>query len=105
MESASDACLDLPDYHPQHRLVVYHCAHVLALIQLVTIGQSAFGTVFGRQLCPDHSRWGVAVMGRFLHLATDRSRPKTSFNIVRLLNRPRVSYLPCSAVCLPVAKR
>ena len=28
-------------------------------------------------------------MGRSLPLATDRSRPKTSFNIVRLLNRPQ----------------
>ena len=48
VESLSVARGDLPDYHPQHRLVVYHCATVLALIQLMTIGQCAFGTVFGR---------------------------------------------------------
>jgi hypothetical protein len=33
VESASDACGDLPHHHPQHRLVVVHCYPVLALIQ------------------------------------------------------------------------
>jgi hypothetical protein len=63
VESLPDARGGLPDYHPLHRLVVYHCSPVLALIQLVTIGRSAFGAVFGRWLFPDHSRWGVAAMG------------------------------------------
>ena len=48
VESLSGARGDLPDYHPQHRLVVYHCAPVLALIRLVTIGQCTFGSAFGR---------------------------------------------------------
>jgi hypothetical protein len=48
VESLNGARGGLSGYHPQHRLVVYHCAPVLALIQLVTFGQSAFGTVFGR---------------------------------------------------------
>jgi hypothetical protein len=48
VESCSDVRGGLPGYHPQHRLVVYHCSPALALNQLVTIGQSAFGAVFGR---------------------------------------------------------
>ena len=48
VESCSDARGGLPDYHPQHRLVVYHCAPALGLIRLEPYGKSAFGTVFGR---------------------------------------------------------
>jgi hypothetical protein len=46
--SLPDARGCLPDYHPLHRLVVYRSSPVLALIQLVTIGRSTFGAVFGR---------------------------------------------------------
>ena len=48
VESLSGARGDLPDYHPQHRLVVYHCAPALVLIRWVPFGQSAFGTICSR---------------------------------------------------------
>jgi len=48
VDSCSDARGGLPDYHPQHRLVVYHCAPALVLIRWVPFGQSAFGTIYRR---------------------------------------------------------